>query len=148
MSAEWSNATQRYRFELESVRTGERTTEEAEVMIYAIGGFQAPLYPKDIPGKEDFKGELFHSACWRHDVILKKKRVGVIGNGCSSYVSFPSDLLECLHSYVRSFWCSQGPIYPSNNGGSDRGTGQLLPDASVVCAKGRYMSPSVSKNLL
>ena len=81
-------------------------------------------------------------------MILKKKRVGVIGNGCSSYVSFPSDLLECLHSYVRSFWCSQGPIYPSNNGGSDRGTGQLLPDASVVCAKGRYMSPSVSKTLL
>lgn len=92
VSAEWSNATQRYRFELENVRTGERTTEEAEVMIYAIGGFQAPLYPKDIPGREDFTGELFHSARWRHDVILKRKRVGVIGNGCSSCVFYMSGL--------------------------------------------------------
>ena len=59
---------------------------EAEVIVYAIGGFQGALYPKDIPGREEFHGEIFHSAEWRHDVILKNKRVGVIGNGCSAYV--------------------------------------------------------------
>ena len=55
-------------------------------MIYAVGGFQNGVYPKDIPGREQFRGEIFHSAEWRHDVILKNKRVGVIGNGCSAYV--------------------------------------------------------------
>lgn len=73
------------------MKTGDKRTEEAEVMFYAIGGFQAPLYPTDMRGKEDFKGELFHSARWRHDVIFKKKRVGVIGNGCSACV-----ILSCV----------------------------------------------------
>lgn len=58
-------------------------------MIYAIGGFQEALYPKDIPGRERFCGEIFHSARWRHDVILKNKRVGVIGNGCSAAQFIP-----------------------------------------------------------
>ena len=65
-------------------------------MIYAIGGFQEALYPKDIPGRELFHGEMFHSAEWRHDVILKNKRVGVIGNGCSAYVFSPIVLVSVL----------------------------------------------------
>lgn len=52
-------------------------------MIYAIGIFKVPLYPKDIQGLEVFKGELFHSARWKSSVTLKGKRVAVIGNGCS-----------------------------------------------------------------
>lgn len=44
----------------------------------------SPMYPKDIAGVENFHGELWHSARWRHDVELKGKRVGVIGNGCSA----------------------------------------------------------------
>lgn len=84
--AEWSNEGQRYAVQVENTTTGEKNTVEVEVMFYAIGGFQGPLYPKDIPGLENFKGELFHSARWRHDVILRKKRVGVIGNGCSACV--------------------------------------------------------------
>ena len=85
-NAQWSNETQRYTVSLENVVTKETSQVTAEVMIYAIGGFQEALYPKDVPGREHFHGEIFHSAEWRHDVILKNKRVGVIGNGCSAYV--------------------------------------------------------------
>lgn len=53
-------------------------------MMWAIGGFQSPAYPKDLPGAERFKGDQWHSAEWNHDVDLKGKRVGVIGNGCSA----------------------------------------------------------------
>ncbi|KAJ3503773.1 hypothetical protein NLJ89_g8287 [Agrocybe chaxingu] len=84
LRAEWSNDMQRYAVTLQDVKTQEKREVLAEVMFYAIGGFQAPLYPKDITGIEKFKGEVFHSARWRHDVILKNKRVGVIGNGCSA----------------------------------------------------------------
>ena len=75
--------------------TKETSQAVAEVLIYAIGGFQEVLYPKDIPGREHFRGEVFHSAEWRHDVILKNKRVGVIGNGASAYV-FISLLVSML----------------------------------------------------
>ena len=85
-NAQWSNETQRYTVSVENVITKKMSQVIAEVIIYAIGGFQDALYPKDIPGREHFRGELFHSAEWRHDVILKNKRVGVIGNGCSAYV--------------------------------------------------------------
>lgn len=84
--AQWGNETQRYTVSLENVATKETSQVGAEVMIYAVGGFQNGVYPKDIPGREQFRGEIFHSAEWRHDVILKNKRVGVIGNGCSAYV--------------------------------------------------------------
>jgi cation diffusion facilitator CzcD-associated flavoprotein CzcO len=94
--AQWSNETQRYTVSLENVATKETSQVGAEVMIYAVGGFQGALYPKDIPGREQFHGEIFHSAEWRHDVILKNKRVGVIGNGCSAYVSSESLLYSFL----------------------------------------------------
>ncbi|KAF9564392.1 FAD/NAD(P)-binding domain-containing protein [Agrocybe pediades] len=89
VNAEWSNDAQRYTVDIQDTRTGEKKQVEAEVMFYAIGGFQAPLYPKDLHGLESFKGESFHSARWRHDVVLRKKRVGVIGNGCSAAQLIP-----------------------------------------------------------
>ena len=88
-NAQWSNETQRYTLSLENVITKETSQAVAEIMIYAVGGFQEALFPKDILGRENFRGEIFHSAEWRHDVTLKNQRVGVIGNGCSAYVFSP-----------------------------------------------------------
>jgi cation diffusion facilitator CzcD-associated flavoprotein CzcO len=85
-NAQWSNETQRYTVTLENVVTKETSQVGAEAIIYAVGGFQEALFPKDIPGREQFHGVIFHSAEWRHDVVLENKRVGVIGNGCSAYV--------------------------------------------------------------
>jgi cation diffusion facilitator CzcD-associated flavoprotein CzcO len=53
-------------------------------MIYAIGGFMSPLIPADLGDSSKFRGVTWHSARWRHDVDLKGKRIGVIGNGCSA----------------------------------------------------------------
>ncbi|KDR73518.1 hypothetical protein GALMADRAFT_124691 [Galerina marginata CBS 339.88] len=88
-NAEWSIETQRYTVHLEHAHTGEKREVQAEVLFYAIGGFQAPFYPKDLLGLERFRGDLWHSARWRHDVALHKKRVGVIGNGCSAAQLIP-----------------------------------------------------------
>ena len=68
--------------------TGEESEQVVEVIVSAAGGFMSPAYPKDVPGKEEFKGVHFHSARWRHDVTLAGKRVGVIGNACSAYVAY------------------------------------------------------------
>ncbi|KAL0581528.1 Palmitoylated plasma membrane-bound casein kinase [Marasmius crinis-equi] len=80
----WHGDKARYTVTLHDEATGKESTTEAQVLVYAIGGFMNPLFPSDIPATQIFKGTSFHSARWRHDVELKGKRVGVIGNGCSA----------------------------------------------------------------
>uniref|UniRef100_A0A0W0FLE3 Protein kinase domain-containing protein n=1 Tax=Moniliophthora roreri TaxID=221103 RepID=A0A0W0FLE3_MONRR len=87
--AKWHSDTQKYTLILHNEVTGEDQQVEVEVVIYAIGGFMSPMFPKDIPGTESFKGIAFHSARWRHDVDLRGKTVGVIGNGCSAAQFIP-----------------------------------------------------------
>jgi cation diffusion facilitator CzcD-associated flavoprotein CzcO len=54
--------------------------DTADVVIAATGVLHHPSYP-NIPGLDDFKGAIFHSSRWDHDVPLDGRRVGVIGNG-------------------------------------------------------------------
>ncbi|KAL1706901.1 hypothetical protein EV121DRAFT_200448 [Schizophyllum commune] len=83
-SADWDNERQLWRVETGDAIEETRSTAEAEVLFYAIGGFMAPIYPKEAEGRAIFRGAQWHSARWRHDVDLAGKRVGVIGNGCSA----------------------------------------------------------------
>jgi cation diffusion facilitator CzcD-associated flavoprotein CzcO len=84
VSARWDTERQLYTIEVQDVRSGEITSTEAQILISAIGVLEQPRTPPDLKGVETFKGDLFHSARWRHDVDLRGKRVGVIGNGCSA----------------------------------------------------------------
>src|SRR5204863_6697534 len=43
----------------------------------------------DIPGRDRYAGESFHSARWRHDIDLSDKRVAVIGTGASAAQFMP-----------------------------------------------------------
>jgi cation diffusion facilitator CzcD-associated flavoprotein CzcO len=85
-SAIWNTGLQAYELTLENVKTGTISHTVTEILMSAIGGFMDPAIPKDIRGTTVFKGDLWHSAKWRHDVSLSGKRVGVIGNGCSRSV--------------------------------------------------------------
>ncbi len=58
------------------------------VLVAALGGLVEPRLP-DIPGIEDFPGEVFHSARWNHDYDLTGKRVAVIGTGASAIQFVP-----------------------------------------------------------
>lgn len=105
----WNNDTQTYSVEVTNTTLGEKKLVVANVMFYAIGGFQRPVFSADVPGSESFKGHIWHSAQYRHDVgefgitigtriralmdlsaELKGKRVGVIGNGCSGAQLVPA----------------------------------------------------------
>lgn len=72
-SAEWRDGKWQLQF-----KSGHSDT--ADVLIAATGVLHQPRYP-DIPGADDFRGALFHSARWDHSVALDGKRIGVIGNG-------------------------------------------------------------------
>lgn len=83
--AEWDASANLWRLEIRDVRTGEKHMSHATALISAIGVLVIPSFPK-LQGIESFKGEVFHSARWNHDVDLHGKRVGVVGNGSSAYV--------------------------------------------------------------
>jgi cation diffusion facilitator CzcD-associated flavoprotein CzcO len=61
--------------------TGHR--EVADVVIAATGVTHHPNIP-DIPGMNDFGGDLFHSARWNPAARVDDKRIGVIGTGSSA----------------------------------------------------------------
>ncbi|KAF4632931.1 hypothetical protein G7Y89_g5190 [Cudoniella acicularis] len=57
----------------------------AKIVISGVGGLVEPkAWPEDIPGKDSFDGEIFHSARWRYDVDLEGKDIIVVGTGCSA----------------------------------------------------------------
>jgi len=61
------------------------TTEDGEVLtarfvVAAVGPLAATNIP-NIPGIEDFEGEMFHTSKWPEGVNLAGKRVGVVGTG-------------------------------------------------------------------
>ncbi len=61
---------------------------EAKTLIMGTGGLSRPQMPA-IEGIESFGGELFHTARWRHDILLEGKRVGIIGTGASAIQIVP-----------------------------------------------------------
>jgi cation diffusion facilitator CzcD-associated flavoprotein CzcO len=60
----------------------------AKSLVTAWGQLNRPTY-RDIPGRETFRGESWHSARWNHDVDLAGKRVACIGNGASAAQLIP-----------------------------------------------------------
>src|SRR5262245_32891526 len=73
------------------------------VLVSAVGLFNNPTVP-DIAGREQFKGEQFHSARWNHAFSFAGKTVAVIGNGASAVQFVPKIAreVEKLHLFQRS----------------------------------------------
>ncbi|MDH4394823.1 MAG: NAD(P)/FAD-dependent oxidoreductase [Limnobacter sp.] len=64
------------------------TQWKSRFIILACGPMHEPKLP-EVPGIEQFQGEVFHSSQWRHDVDLQGKRVAVIGTGASAIQFVP-----------------------------------------------------------
>ncbi|KAJ5907939.1 Transcription factor [Penicillium taxi] len=63
------------------------TTEKvrAKVVVSGVGSLVEPrTWPKDIPGIEDFQGEIVHTARWNPNIDFNNKDVIVLGSGCSA----------------------------------------------------------------
>ncbi|MCK0107414.1 NAD(P)/FAD-dependent oxidoreductase [Marinobacter sp. S0848L] len=70
------------------VTTESGDTYTANVLITATGQLNRPAMPA-IPGIEQFKGHIFHSATWDHQVDLTNKQVAVVGTGASAIQFVP-----------------------------------------------------------
>jgi cyclohexanone monooxygenase len=64
-------------------------------------GFLSARYLPDIPGLQDFGGELYHTGAWPHDgVDFEGKRVGMIGAGASGIQAIPIIAAEAEQLFV------------------------------------------------
>lgn len=101
--AKWNESTNNWTLTLQDTSTGLSRTEDVEILILAIGGLAVPN-DCTIPGTPDFKGPIFHSARWRHDVSLKDKSVIVVGNGCSASQLIPAilDETKSITQFIRT----------------------------------------------
>jgi len=66
--------------------TGEE--HAAEVLVSGVGQLNRPHLP-DFPGRDTFRGPVFHSARWDAGVDLARQRVAVIGNAASAVQFVP-----------------------------------------------------------
>jgi cation diffusion facilitator CzcD-associated flavoprotein CzcO len=68
----------------------------ADVVISALGGLHEPNVP-EFEGASNFKGPIFHTAQWRHDIDLKGKRVAVVGSAASAVQVIPAIAEKVAH---------------------------------------------------
>lgn len=74
--------------ELWEVRTTNGTFR-TRILIAASGHLSDPKFP-EIAGIKDFKGHIFHSARWNHEVPLDDARIGIVGTGASAIQIVPA----------------------------------------------------------
>ena len=96
-----------------TVALGDGTEIRARFFVAATGVLSVPYFP-DVPGREDFRGESYHTGLWpATPVDFAGKRVAVIGTGSSGVQVVPAiaDEVASLTVYQRSAnWCT-----PLNN---------------------------------
>jgi cyclohexanone monooxygenase len=111
--ARYDEATQRW-----TVETSTGVTARAQFLLCAVGALSTPNMP-DIPGIDDFAGEVHHTGRWPHEgVSFRGKRVAVIGTGSSGIQSIPELARDADHVVVLqrtaqfSFPAGNRPITP------------------------------------
>ncbi|ABE29401.1 phenylacetone monooxygenase [Paraburkholderia xenovorans LB400] len=83
-----------------TVRTDKGEVATAQFLITAAGCLSVPRMP-DIPGRDDFGGNLYHTGAWPHEgVDFTGRRVGVIGTGSSGIQVIPQIAKAAAHCTV------------------------------------------------
>lgn len=82
VGAYWEPARAQWRVETVNLANDQRSSEQYDYVITAIGHFNEWKLP-DYPGIKDFKGPLFHSSNYDPTFDPKGKRIATIGNGAS-----------------------------------------------------------------
>jgi cation diffusion facilitator CzcD-associated flavoprotein CzcO len=103
IGAIWDGKEGNWTVEVENLETGEKSKETFDVVINAIGRFNAWRLP-DYPGIKDYKGHLRHASAWDPNFDPTGKTVAVIGNGASGIQLVPNlqKVVKHLDHYARS----------------------------------------------
>jgi cation diffusion facilitator CzcD-associated flavoprotein CzcO len=114
------------------VATADGTDVRARFLVAATGVLSMPYFP-DVPGRDDFHGESYHTGLWpATPVDFGGKRVAVIGTGSSGVQLIPVIAGEAasLTVYQRTAnWCTplnNAPITPEEQA-------RLRADFDAIC---------------
>jgi cyclohexanone monooxygenase len=82
------------------VRTADGRELKARYCVMATGCLSSANLP-DIPGRDSFRGRIFHTGHWPHQPVdFTGRRVGVIGTGSSAIQSIPLIAQQASEVYV------------------------------------------------
>lgn len=103
IAAEWVREAAQWRLSLEDLAAARTYSEEFDVVIAAIGRFNAWKLPEYL-GVESYSGHLRHASNWDPDFNPDGKSVAVIGNGASGIqvVANLQKRVSRLDHYARS----------------------------------------------
>jgi cation diffusion facilitator CzcD-associated flavoprotein CzcO len=115
-AAQWDAVAAEWVLNIEDLKSHEDEVERFDILITAIGRFNAWKLP-DYPGIEEYQGHLRHSSNWDPNFDPTGKTVAVIGNGASGIQVVPElqKVVQHLDHYARSRTWIAGSI-----GGHDR----------------------------
>lgn len=101
-AAEWQEKSGTWKVTLKNTKTGEMMVQHSKLLISCIGGLVKPNQCT-VPGIENFKGKIVHTAVWK-DTPTENKNVVVIGNGCSAtqVVSAIASKTKNLYQFQRT----------------------------------------------
>lgn len=101
-----------------TVSVDDGTEYRTRFLVAATGVLSVPYLP-DVPGRDDFRGEQYHTGLWPSTPVeLRSKRVAVVGTGSSGVQIVPAivDEVATLTVYQRTAnWCTplnNAPITP------------------------------------
>ena len=80
IGAYWNDATGGYDVKIRDLKSGQEISNHCDILVNASGILNNWRWPA-IPGLQDYKGTLLHTANWDDSVDLTGKHVGLIGNG-------------------------------------------------------------------
>ncbi|KAI4705542.1 hypothetical protein J4E81_000425 [Alternaria sp. BMP 2799] len=107
---EWDDAAGLWRFRVRDLEKDVVFEDSAEFFVNAGGVLNKWKWP-EIPGLQEFKGKLMHSANYEEGYDLSKKRVAVIGAGSSGVqiVASIQQKVQHLYHWIRSpIWITAG----------------------------------------
>jgi cation diffusion facilitator CzcD-associated flavoprotein CzcO len=77
-SASWDEVAKVWIVNVLNLQTKEKIVRRAKVLVSGVGSLSVPK-ECDLPGKDEFKGKMFHSAKWDHSFDWSNKDVVVLG---------------------------------------------------------------------
>src|SRR5690606_1233735 len=114
-----------------NVTLADGTELRARHLVAATGVLSVPYTP-DVPGRDDFRGEAYHTGRWpATPVDFAGKRVAVVGTSSSGVQVIPTilDQVASITVYQRTAnWCTplnNGPITPEEQADLRAGFEQL-----------------------
>ncbi|KAH8693845.1 hypothetical protein BGW36DRAFT_418523 [Talaromyces proteolyticus] len=111
--AEWDEIASEWVVKVLNISSGFSREIRCDFLVNAGGILNNWKWP-DIPGLNDFHGDLIHTAAWDDRLDVTGKRVGLIGSGSSGVQILP--WLQENAAHVTAYIRSPGWIIPTHDG--------------------------------